>query len=94
MNPLKMRGNLARFALMLACSSAGVAMAQAPDNAALLKPGPDSWPLYHGDYTGQRHTRLAQITPQNVKGLTLAWAFQTGIQGELKSSPLLIEGVL
>lgn len=94
MNPLKMRGNLARFALMLAFSSAAAAMAQAPDNAALLKPGPDSWPLYHGDYTGQRHTRLAEITPQNVKGLTLAWAFQTGIQGELKSSPLLINGVL
>ena len=38
----------------------------------------DNWPTYHGDYTGQRHSRLSQITPANVHQLTLAWAFQTG----------------
>ena len=40
-------------------------------------PAPDSWPLYHGDYSGRRHIPLTQITPQNVGDLTLAWAFQT-----------------
>jgi alcohol dehydrogenase (cytochrome c) len=49
--------------------------AQSLDPSALLKPGADSWPTYHGDYTGQRHSRLTQITPANVHQLTLAWAF-------------------
>ena len=26
----------------------------------------DSWPTYHGDYSGQRHSPLTQITPDNV----------------------------
>ena len=56
--------------------SAGV-LAQSVDPSALLKPTADSWPTYHGDYTGQRHSRLTQITPANVHQLTLAWAFQT-----------------
>src|SRR5258707_878885 len=38
----------------------------------------DSWPTYHGDFTGQRHSALTQITPANVNQLSLVWAFQTG----------------
>ena len=34
--------------------------------AQMLHPSADSWPNYHGDYSGQRHSRLTQITPQNV----------------------------
>ena len=60
----------------LACCA--LAMAQGTDPSTLLKPSVDSWPTYHGDYTGQRHSRLTQITPDNVHQLTLAWAFQTG----------------
>ena len=43
----------------------------------LLNPPADSWPAYHGTYDGQRHSKLEQITPQNVGSLALAWAFQT-----------------
>ena len=43
----------------------------------LLHPPADSWPGYHGDYSGRRHSALTQITPQNVKNLALAWVFQT-----------------
>jgi alcohol dehydrogenase (cytochrome c) len=68
--------------------------AQGPSHATLLKPGTDSWPLYHGDYTGQRHSKATQITSGNVGGMGLAWAFQTGLPAGLKSSPLLIDGVL
>ena len=52
------------------------------------------WPTYHGDYSGRRHSALTQITPANVGGLTLAWAFQTGQQAEIKSSPLVVDGVM
>src|SRR5438067_953261 len=48
---------------------------QGLDPAALLKPAADSWPTYHGDYSGQRHSALTQITPANVSQLALAWAF-------------------
>src|SRR5215831_14616702 len=57
------------------------------------QPG-DGWPTYHGDYSGKRHSALTQITPQNVAGLTLAWAFQTGQNAAIKSSPLVVDGVM
>jgi alcohol dehydrogenase (cytochrome c) len=68
--------------------------AQGVDASMLLHPPEDSWPLYHGTYTGQRHSQLTQITPQNVGGLTLAWMFQTGQEMEIKSSPLVVDGVV
>src|SRR5919109_988861 len=67
---------------------------QGLDPSALLKPSADSWPTYHGDYTGQRHSRLTQITPGNVHQLTLAWAFQTGQTQPIKATPILVDGVL
>jgi alcohol dehydrogenase (cytochrome c) len=75
----------------------GILLAQGSqglDPAMLLHPTPDSWPTYHGDYTGQRHSKLTQITPENVNQLTLAWAFQTGQQGGIKASPILVNGVI
>ncbi|HEY3706970.1 MAG TPA: acido-empty-quinoprotein group A [Terracidiphilus sp.] len=60
----------------------------------IVHPSPDSWPLYHGDYTGRRHSALKQITPQNVSSLGLAWVFQTHQNAAIKSSPLLVDGVL
>src|SRR6267142_3597387 len=68
--------------------------AQGLDANALLKPTPYSWPIYHGDYSGQRHSRLTQITPANVGELTLAWAFQTGQAAQIKSTPILMNGIL
>jgi alcohol dehydrogenase (cytochrome c) len=54
----------------------------------------DSWPTYHGDFSGQRHSKLTQITPDNVRQLTLAWAFQTGQTQQIKSTPILVNGVI
>jgi alcohol dehydrogenase (cytochrome c) len=68
----------------------GVQAADTP----LLHPTPDSWPHYNGTYDGQRHSKLQQITPQNVDTLALAWAFQTSPPMEIKSTPLLQDGVL
>ncbi|HXU20362.1 MAG TPA: PQQ-binding-like beta-propeller repeat protein, partial [Verrucomicrobiae bacterium] len=72
----------------------GMLPAQGLDPADLLHPPADSWPLYHGDYSGMRHSHARQITPQNVGQLALAWAFQTNERAELKCSPLLVNGVL
>ena len=79
-------------AITLALS--GPAMAQGLDPAALLNPPSDSWPTYHGDYSGQRHSRLTQITAANVHQMTLAWAFQTGQTQQIKATPILVNGVI
>jgi alcohol dehydrogenase (cytochrome c) len=81
-------------ALVASCAFCGFASAQGLDPAVLLKPTPDSWPIYHGDYSGQRHSHLTQITPANVRELTLAWAFQTGQASQIKSSPIVANGIL
>ena len=68
--------------------------AQGVDDQMLVHPPTDSWPGYHGDYSGRRHSSLTQITPENVKNLSLAWAFQTNQTSLIKSSPLLVDGIL
>jgi len=65
-----------------ACAYAGLgllslmAAAQTPlvPPAALKQPLSRDWLSYSGDYTGQRFSRLTQLTPANVKQLTLAWS--------------------
>jgi alcohol dehydrogenase (cytochrome c) len=69
-------------------------LCQGLDPATIANPPADSWPSYHGDYSGRRHSSLTEITPQNVGSLSLAWAFQTGQESTIKSSPLLVSGVL
>jgi len=54
----------------------------------------DNWPTYHGDFSGQRHSKLTQITPDNVRQLTLAWAFQTGQTQQIKATPILVNGII
>src|SRR5436190_1680079 len=77
--------------IILICA---VAIAQALDPISLARPPVDAWPTYHGDYTGQRHSRLARITPANVGQLALSWAFQTGQPQQIKSTPILVNGIL
>jgi alcohol dehydrogenase (cytochrome c) len=79
---------------LFAIAFAGPALGQSVDAQMLLHPPADSWPSYHGDYSGRRHSALTQITPENVKNLTLAWAFQTEQTATIKSSPLLVDGIL
>ena len=71
-----------------------VGAAQNLEPEQLQHPSADSWPLYHGDYSGKRHSSQTQITPRNVGDLGLAWAFQTNQGAQIKSSPLLVDGIL
>src|ERR1700694_4662467 len=72
----------------------GRLLPQGLDPAIIATPPADSWPGYHGDYSGRRHSPLTQITPANVAGLGLAWAFQTGQNNAIKCSPLMVNGIL
>ena len=76
----------------LCCCAA--TLAQPVDSALLLNPPRDTWPTYHGDYSGRRHSALTQITAENVGQLTLAWAFQTAQAATIKASPLVSGGVM
>ena len=79
-------------ALGMTIALAALMIAQGVDPAMLLKPPADSWPTYHGEYSGQHHSKLTQITPANVGKLTQAWKFQT--TSGVKSTPILVNGVL
>jgi alcohol dehydrogenase (cytochrome c) len=54
----------------------------------------DDWLTYSGDYRGNRHTRLDEVTPQNVRDLKLIWAFQTGGPSTLEVTPLVNRGFM
>ena len=66
---------------------AGVSMTLAALAAAQST---DAWLTYHGDYTGQRHSRLAQISPDNVGRLERVWRFQAS--SFIRASMGAIEG--
>src|ERR1700730_16109439 len=59
---------------------------------------PSRWLTFSGDYTGQRHSPLKQLTPQNVAGLLPQWILQTdnpGFPGRgIETSPIVIDGVM
>lgn len=55
---------------------------------------PESWLNYSGDYGGQRHSPLTQVTPANVGQLSVQWAFQTGQLGKFEATPIVLNGVI
>ncbi|HVY63814.1 MAG TPA: PQQ-dependent dehydrogenase, methanol/ethanol family [Gammaproteobacteria bacterium] len=58
---------------------------------------PTRWVTFSGDYTGQRHSPLTQITPRNVGSLVSQWTFQTGSYARgrgFETTPLAVDGVL
>ncbi len=92
-NPMKRLKTASTLAALLLLGPLSLG-AQNLEINQILHPAHDSWPNYHGDYSGRRHSPLTQITPANVGSLSMAWAFQTRQQAQIKSSPLLVDGVL
>jgi alcohol dehydrogenase (cytochrome c) len=92
------RGMLRALAYATAVALCASAHGQAPsggfDPARLLAPAKDSWPTFHGEYSGRRHSELEEITPDNVHALALAWAFQTNQAQQIKATPILVDGIL
>jgi alcohol dehydrogenase (cytochrome c) len=87
---------LAAAALVIPASSPVLTQARVTAEK-LLKPGPDSWPTFNGDYTGRRFSALTKITSANVHQLSLAWMYRVapGTPGAtIKSTPLMVDGVL
>jgi alcohol dehydrogenase (cytochrome c) len=55
---------------------------------------PGRWLTYSGDYSGERHSPLDQITPANVQKLAAQWIFQTEVAGKFEATPIVIDGVM
>ena len=55
---------------------------------------PTRWLSYSGDYSGNRHSPLTQINPDNVDRLTAQWTFQTGMVGSFQTTPIVVDGIL
>jgi alcohol dehydrogenase (cytochrome c) len=57
--------------------TAAIALALGIGPIALAGQTPtDTWPTYHGDFSGRRYSALKQIDTANVKNLTLAWVYR------------------
>jgi quinoprotein glucose dehydrogenase len=52
------------------------------------------WPAYGGAPANTHYSDLAQINRSNVNQLAVAWSFDTGEQGGLQTSPIIVDGVL
>ena len=52
------------------------------------------WPAWGGGPENMHYSHLAQINRSNVKKLATAWTFDTGEQGGLQTSPLIVDDVL
>ena len=59
-----------------------------------MSQNPKDWVMPAGNYANWRFTELKQITPQNVKHLTPAWTFSTGVLRGHEGGPLVIGDVM
>src|SRR5271163_2319913 len=53
-----------------------------------------NWVSYHGDYSGQRHSGLAQINVENVSTLRAQWVFHTPNSDALEVTPIVLNGLM
>jgi len=90
---------LLRFSALIGIAC--VLSAQELDPKKLLSPPTDTWPTFHGDYSGRRHSPLKQINSENIQNLGLAWVYRVGGGGSnaafgtsIKATPLQMNGVL
>jgi alcohol dehydrogenase (cytochrome c) len=55
---------------------------------------PQNWLTYSGGYASNRYSRLAQVTPENVGRLKLAWVYSPKTLSKMEATPLVVDGVL
>lgn len=52
------------------------------------------WPQFGRDYANQRLSPLTHIDQSNVKDLTLAWQFKSGVSASFQTTPIVVGGVM
>jgi PQQ-dependent dehydrogenase (methanol/ethanol family) len=78
---------------------------QSPAGGASVPPGGASydlirrgegtdWLTYAGDYAGQRHSPLRQITSANAESLVSSWVYHVDGATHLEATPLVYDGIM
>ena len=62
-------------------------------DAMLRNPDPASWLMWRGNLSGWQHSELKQITPRNVRQLSLVWSRGMG-PGAQQAMPLVHDGIM
>jgi quinoprotein glucose dehydrogenase len=52
------------------------------------------WPVYGGAPENDHYSNLTQVTRENVRQLAVAWSYDSGEDGGLQTSPIIVAGVL
>lgn len=63
-------------------------------DAMLVNPPEGDWLMGRANYQGWSHSPLTQITPANVKGLQLKWAWAMNEGGASEMTPTVHDGVM
>jgi alcohol dehydrogenase (cytochrome c) len=80
-------------AIVFLILSAGLLAANGPMEKRFENPA--NWLSYDGDNTGQRFSKLHQITSRNVSRLAAEWAFQlVKLPSRTEATPLVRDGIL
>jgi len=54
----------------------------------------DNWTTYGKNYSGWRYSELGEINSSNVARLAPRWVFQTGVPGNMETTPLIADGLM
>ena len=82
------------MALILLCSHTIFVRAGRQESSKPAAPENFNWPAYGGGPLNNHFSPLAQINRANVRQLRVAWSFDTGEEGGLQTSPIVVDGVL
>src|SRR5438067_5738129 len=77
--------------LLLVLSVTGLAQVRYDD---ILRGPAENWLTYAGDYQGQRHSALKQITAANAGSLVAKWVHHIPKASGLRTNPIVYQGVM
>jgi len=80
------------LAILVAAGAAACLHSQTPGPGA--QPPSNDWSRYGGTPENSHYSPLAQINRENVARIEIAWQFDSGEEGGLQSSPIVVDGVL
>ncbi len=55
---------------------------------------PQNWLTYGGNFANLRYSTLSQINQNNVKDMTMQWAFQQRSTEKFESTPIVVDGMM
>src|SRR5262245_50232663 len=79
--------------VLAACAVISLHSQSTASSSSHPAPAPD-WPRYGGTLENNHYSPLTQINRENVGHLQVAWQFDTGEEGGLQTSPIVVSGVL